>query len=134
MIAACPSVPEVDPDAISLFLRYRYTPAPLTARKGIRKLAAGTRLVVENGKARVERWWQFTPGPFEHMPSVEEAEEELLALYGRAVKRQLISDVPVGLLLSGGVDSGLLLALMAGSDRAGRHIAWVSATSLAATS
>src|SRR5262249_4690606 len=46
------------------------------------------------------------------MPSVQQAEEELLELYKRAVKRQLISDVPVGLLLSGGLDSGLLLALM----------------------
>jgi asparagine synthase (glutamine-hydrolysing) len=72
--------------------------------------------VVENGEARVERWWRFSPTPFEHMPSVEEAEEQLLELYGRAVKRQLISDVPVGLLLSGGVDSGLLLALMGRSN------------------
>jgi asparagine synthase (glutamine-hydrolysing) len=105
--------PDVDPDAVNLFLRYRYTPAPFTARKGIRKLAAGTRLIVERGQARIEKWWTFAPSPFEHMPTVHEAEQELLDLYGKAVRRQLISDVPVGLLLSGGVDSGLLLALMA---------------------
>jgi asparagine synthase (glutamine-hydrolysing) len=52
------------------------------------------------------------------MPSVDEAEEQLLELYKRAVKRQLISDVPLGLLLSGGLDSGLLLALMNQNGRA----------------
>jgi asparagine synthase (glutamine-hydrolysing) len=61
---------------------------------------------------RIERWWNFEPVPLDPMPSVEQAEEQLLELYKRAVKRQLISDVPLGLLLSGGLDSGLLLALM----------------------
>lgn len=104
--------PEVDPLALNLFLRYRYTPSPLTVFHGIKKLAPGTCLIVENGTARVERWWNFMPVPFNPMPTVEECEEELLAIYLRAVKRHLISDVPVGLLLSGGLDSSLLLALM----------------------
>lgn len=104
--------PDVDVNALNLFLRYRYTPAPLTPFKGIEKLAAGTRLVVERGKPRVERWWNFRPAPFDPMPSPAEAEETLHELYRKAVKRQLISDVPVGLFLSGGLDSGLLLALM----------------------
>ena len=104
--------PEPDAAALNLFLRYRYTPAPLTAFKGIKKLAAGTRLVVENGVPRLERWWTFRPAPFEPMPTAAEAEENLTQLYRTAVKRQLISDVPVGLFLSGGLDSGLLLALM----------------------
>jgi asparagine synthase (glutamine-hydrolysing) len=104
--------PDVEIAALNLFLRYRYTPSPLTAFKGINKLAAGTRLIIENGTPRLERWWNFRPVPFDPMPSLKEAEETLLELYRRAVKRQLISDVPVGLLLSGGLDSGLLLALM----------------------
>jgi asparagine synthase (glutamine-hydrolysing) len=104
--------PEIDPVALNLFLRYRYTPSPLTLFKGIKKLAPGTRLIVENGQPRFERWWNFQPVPLDPMPSIEEAEEELLELYTRAVRRQLISDVPLGLLLSGGLDSGLLLALM----------------------
>jgi asparagine synthase (glutamine-hydrolysing) len=104
--------PQVDPMALNLFLRYRYTPSPLTLFQGIKKLAPGTRLIIENGLPRVERWWNFKPAPFDPMPDPQQAEEELLALYQRAVKRQLISDVPVGLLLSGGLDSGLLLALM----------------------
>ena len=104
--------PAVDPVALNLFLRYRYTPSPLTLFQGIKKLAPGTRLVIENGSPCVERWWNFSPVPFDPMPAPQQAEEKLLALYERSVKRQLISDVPVGLLLSGGLDSGLLLALM----------------------
>ena len=112
VLAALQQRPEVDPVALNLFLRYRYTPSPLTILKGVEKLAPGTMLVFENGQHRRERWYQFTPRPFSPMPTSEEAGEELLAIYRRAIKRHLISDVPVGLLLSGGIDSGLLLALM----------------------
>src|ERR1019366_10750136 len=65
-----------------------------------------------NGSCQVSRWYNFRPVPFAPPKSPGEAIEELLALYQRAMRRQLISDVPVGLLLSGGLDSGLLLALM----------------------
>jgi asparagine synthase (glutamine-hydrolysing) len=102
----------VDPLALSLFLQYRYTPAPHTLHRGIRKLAAGTMLICEDGECREERWYRYRPRPFSPMPTPDEAQEELLAIYRRAVKRHLLSDVPVGLLLSGGLDSGLLLALM----------------------
>ncbi len=103
---------EIDPTSLNLFLRYRFTPSPYTIFKGIQKLAPGTKLVVQNGSYRVSRWYRFKPTPFSPAKSPEEAREELLALYQQAVRRQLISDVPVGLLLSGGLDSGLLLALM----------------------
>ena len=106
------SRPEVDPTALNLFLRFRYTPSPLTIYKNVRKLAPGTMLVVENGACREERWYQFTPEPFTKPMTDEDATDELLNLYRAAVKRHLLADVPVGLLLSGGVDSGLLLALM----------------------
>jgi len=104
--------PSVDPVAISLFLRYRYTPAPLTAFAGVRKLAPGEMLVAEPGELRTQRWYEFVPTPFPQQPTDEEATDALLELYRAAVKRHLISDVPVGLLLSGGMDSGLLLGLM----------------------
>ena len=103
---------EIDTTSLNLFLRYRFTPSPYTMFKGIRKLAPGTKLVVENGTCTVSRWYNFKPAPFSPPKSTNEAREELLAIYQRAIKRQLISDVPVGLLLSGGIDSGLLLALM----------------------
>ena len=103
---------ELDPLSLNLFLRHRYTPSPHTIVKGIRKLAPGTKLVVQDGSYEVSRWYRFKPAPFSPPKSLRQAREELLELYQRAVRRQLMSDVPVGLLLSGGIDSGLLLALM----------------------
>ena len=112
ILAAQKSRPDVDPTALNLFLRFRYTPSPLTIFQGIRKLAPGTMLVVEKGQCRQERWYKFIPTPFPTPKKKEEAVCELLELYRGAVKRHLLSDVPVGVLLSGGLDSGLLLALM----------------------
>jgi asparagine synthase (glutamine-hydrolysing) len=106
------SKPTVDPLALNLFLRFRYTPSPLTIFQGIRKLAPGTMLVVEDGKYREGRWYDYKPRPFSTPKEDQEATHELLELYRGAVRRHLLSDVPVGILLSGGLDSGLLLALM----------------------
>jgi len=110
--ATMPGRAEIDPTSLNLFLRYRYTPSPYTILKGVHKLAPGTKLTVQNGAYEVSRWYKFKPEPFAPTKSVDEAREELLAIYKTAVRRQLISDVPVGLLLSGGIDSGLLLGLM----------------------
>lgn len=112
VLAALPQRPGVDMTALNLFLRYRYTPSPLTLHEGVRKLAPGTMAVFENGRFRVERWHRPKPQLFTPPKSDAEAAEELLDVYKRAVKRHLLSDVPVGLLLSGGMDSGLLLGLM----------------------
>jgi len=112
VLAAVGQRPEVDPVALNLFLRYRYTPSPLTIFTGIEKLAPGTMLVVENGSARRERWYRYAPTPFPTPKTENEACDELMQLYRDAMRRHLISDVPVGLLLSGGMDSALLLALM----------------------
>src|ERR1039457_6060900 len=112
VLAADESRPQVDPVAVNLFLRFRYTPSPLTIFQGVCKLAPGSMLVVENDKCREERWYDFRPEPFAKMPSDRDATEELFQLYRGAVKRHLLADVPVGILLSGGLDSGLLLALM----------------------
>jgi asparagine synthase (glutamine-hydrolysing) len=112
ILAATKEKSEIDPISLNLFLRYRYTPSPLTLFKGICKLAPGTMLIFEDGKYRIERWYQYRPIPFSTRISDIQVKEELVALYKAAVKRHLISDVPVGLLLSGGIDSGLLLALM----------------------
>jgi asparagine synthase (glutamine-hydrolysing) len=103
---------DVDPNSLNLFLRYRYTPSPNTMFRGIRKLSAGTMLVCEKGVSSLRQWYSYRPTPFSPKKSVAEAREELQHLYTQSMKRHLLSDVPVGLLLSGGVDSGLLLALM----------------------
>src|SRR3989440_1506719 len=112
ILAVQDSRTEVDPLALNMVLRFRYTPSPLTIFQGIRKLASGTMLVVENGTYREERWYNYKPTPFSSPKKDNEAREELLQLYRAAVRRHLLSDVPVGILLSGGLDSGLLLGLM----------------------
>jgi asparagine synthase (glutamine-hydrolysing) len=112
ILAALNEKPNINPAAINLFLRYRYAPAPHTIYKGIQKLAAGTCLIVENGTAAVKRWWNSKPQTFDPAPNESQVKEELLELYRQAVKSHLISDVPLGILLSGGVDSNMLLALM----------------------
>lgn len=110
--AALSQRPAVDPLALNLFLRYRYTPSPLTLYQGIRKLAPGTLAVFDREGYRTELWYRYRPTLFSASKPDADIKEELLALYQQALKRHLLSDVPVGLLLSGGIDSGLLLALM----------------------
>jgi asparagine synthase (glutamine-hydrolysing) len=112
VLAATNETAEIDSGSLNLFLRYRYTPSPYTMYQGVRKLAPGTMLTFENGTHKLERWYRYKPVPFSPMKSVGEAQEELTELYKQSMKRHLLSDVPLGLLLSGGVDSGLLLALM----------------------
>jgi asparagine synthase (glutamine-hydrolysing) len=112
VLAGLGARPEVDPVALNLFLRYRYTPSPLTIFRGIEKLPPGAMLICEPGRVRTERWYRYAPEPFDPPVDEDEALEKLGELYRGAVRRHLISDVPVGILLSGGVDSGLLLALM----------------------
>lgn len=112
ILAGLQEKPRVDPTALNLFLRYRYTPSPFTVFQGIQKLAPGEMLIAQGGVTKTTRWYRFEPKPYLPMPSIDEATETLLDLYKSAVKRHLISDVPLGLLLSGGIDSGLLLALM----------------------
>jgi asparagine synthase (glutamine-hydrolysing) len=112
ILAAGTETAEPDPTALSLFLRYRFTPSPYTVFKGIKKLAAGTMLIFEDGAYKLHRWYRFCPKPFSTPKSGAQAQDELLEIYKCAVKRHLLSDVPLGLLLSAGVDSALLLALM----------------------
>lgn len=112
VLAGMKERPAPDPNALNLFLRYRFTPSPYTMLQGIRKLAAGSMLICENKTVRLQQWYQYEPSPFPASKRQEEIEDELAELYKRSVQRHLLSDVPVGLLLSGGIDSALLLALM----------------------
>jgi len=112
VLAARGGRPPLDATALNLLLRFRYVPAPWTVYEGVRKLAPGEMAVFENGGWALKRWYRLPAQ--EGTPEIrdDEAIEELDALYRRALKRHLLSDVPVGLLLSGGIDSGLLLGLM----------------------
>jgi asparagine synthase (glutamine-hydrolysing) len=74
VVAGLDARPRLDPVALNLFLRYRYTPSPLTPYEGIRKLAAGTLLVIENGVARTERWWDYDGTPLDVSVSTARAD------------------------------------------------------------
>ena len=76
-----PGTTEIDTTSLNLFLRYRFTPSPYTIFKGVRKLAPGTKLTVQNGVCEVSRWYKFRPKPFRPAKSPAEATEELLSLY-----------------------------------------------------
>lgn len=118
-LAAAPGV-DLTPDrqALSEYLACLYVPAPRTAFAGIRKLPPGGLLRWQaGGDVQVRRWWQpaYVGG---RRPSVDEAVEEMLPLVRRAVLDRMVSDVPVGCFLSGGIDSSVIAALMAQELRA----------------
>jgi asparagine synthase (glutamine-hydrolysing) len=106
---------EVDPDAVEAFLAFNSVPAPYSIFTGTRKLPAGHLLVWEDGRVRVERYARPAPAPASEVRDEDPAElaEELRARLRDSVRAHLIADVPVGVLLSGGVDSSLLAALAA---------------------
>jgi asparagine synthase (glutamine-hydrolysing) len=101
----------IDPSALPLYLTYGYVPTPLTFYRRIRKLPPASCLVLETDRgAREWSYWSldFTPRPI----GVEEAQEELRARMRAAVRRRMVSDVPLGAFLSGGVDSTIVVGLM----------------------
>jgi asparagine synthase (glutamine-hydrolysing) len=104
---------QVNPLALHHYLTLQYTPDPLTIYEGMHQLPAAHKLVVERGGApQVSRWWQLD---FEPKCELSEPEviEQARALFGMIVERQLIAEVPLGAFLSGGIDSSIIVALMA---------------------
>jgi asparagine synthase (glutamine-hydrolysing) len=106
---------EIDLDALEAFLAFNSIPAPYSIFREVRKLPAGHVLVWENGAVTVERFARPGPAAADELRDGDEAEliEELRARMRDSVRAHLLSDVPVGVLLSGGVDSAALAALAA---------------------
>ncbi|MGH9766337.1 MAG: asparagine synthase (glutamine-hydrolyzing), partial [Blastocatellia bacterium] len=107
---------EVNLEAISDFLTFGYVPDPQTAFKGIYKLPPGHTLVFKDGQIRARRYWNFNYGGENGVePRSNEAEyiERLRELLAESVRIRLESEVPLGLFLSGGIDSSAVAALMA---------------------
>ncbi len=99
---------QLDPAALDCWLSLNYVPAPWTFIEGIEKLPPGQWLEWRDGKTRSETWWELplpTPVPL----GAEEAMEHLDALLDSSVREHLVADVPVGLWLSGGMDSSTIL-------------------------
>ena len=105
----------IDLDALEAFLAFNSVPGPLTIFADVRKLQAGHLLVWEDDIARLERFARPRPASASEVRDDDEAEliEELRARMRDSVRAHLVSDVPVGVLLSGGIDSSLLAALAA---------------------
>jgi asparagine synthase (glutamine-hydrolysing) len=106
---------EIDLDALEAFLAFNSIPAPLTIFRDARKLPPGHVLTWEDGNVRLERFARPAPVPADELREDDEAEliEELRARLRDSVRAHLVADVPVGVLLSGGIDSSALAALAA---------------------
>ncbi|MCK4935209.1 MAG: asparagine synthase (glutamine-hydrolyzing) [Elusimicrobiales bacterium] len=104
---------EVDLTAIDAYLSLQYIPSPLSIFKSIRKLKPASMLVFENGKSEISEYWDL-PLKEEKLDylSIEETKERLYSELFEATKIRMISDVPLGAFLSGGVDSSVIVALM----------------------
>lgn len=112
LLAGLTDVPPVYPQAIRLYLRFGYVPAPHDAFQGFRKLLPGHYLLWRHGRTSVHRYWRLPDDQVEMHE--EEAVGEFRRLFKQSVERRLISDVPLGALLSGGIDSSAVVATMAG--------------------
>src|SRR6185369_3857419 len=112
VLLAHPAVrPNLNLNALRQYLSYDYVPAPLSIYEGISKLPAAHTLTLEDGKVKVERYWRLSYKPRLPVPTVPEAAEQLRELLADAVRMRLVSDVPLGVLLSGGLDSSVVTAL-----------------------
>ncbi|MDR7420808.1 MAG: asparagine synthase (glutamine-hydrolyzing), partial [Armatimonadota bacterium] len=104
--------PEADPAAIQAYLALQYVPSPRSAFRGVNKLPPAHYLVVRDGRIEIARYWRLRYEP-KLGCSEDEAAERLLHHLDEAVRLRLVSDVPLGAFLSGGLDSGTVVALMA---------------------
>ena len=112
-IFAWPGFPRrADLSALHDYLTFQAVPAPATAFAGLSRLPPGHMAILEDGKLRLERYWR-APSPKETKSRGPEAREEFLALFDEAVRLRMVADVPLGAFLSGGIDSGAVVAAMA---------------------
>ncbi len=112
-ILRCPGIKKsIDPVALNNYLTFEYIPSPRSIFKEIRKLEPGHWLTWQQGKIEIQPYWKLIPERKEW--GEKEASERLLELLENSVKLRLVSDVPLGVFLSGGIDSSIVVALMAG--------------------
>lgn len=102
---------ELNPQALQEYLALEYVPAPSTIFRNIHKLPAGSYLLVENGQVKIDSYW--SPRITRSKISFHDACDKVIELLDRSIKLRLISDVPLGIFLSGGIDSSGLTALAA---------------------
>jgi len=104
---------EIDPEGVDLYLTFRFVPAPWTILRSVRKLPPGTTLAWHGGEPQVARYWELPPaGEGGEVLDGLRAADRLEALLAESVRSRLVSDVPLGAYLSGGLDSSLIVAMM----------------------
>jgi asparagine synthase (glutamine-hydrolysing) len=113
ILAVAPELVQVNREGLLQYFYFGYIPDPLTALERIHKLPPGHVLEYENGKSSTRQYWDVPEYGTHPSMSEEECLEELERRLEEAVRIRLISDVPLGALLSGGVDSSIIVALMA---------------------
>src|SRR6266576_265537 len=112
VLLAHPAVrPNLNLNALRQYLSFDYVPAPLSIYEGIQKLPAAHTLTLEDGRITIKPYWRLCYETLQPPPSEQEAAEHLQELLADAVRMRLVSDVPLGVLLSGGVDSSTIAAL-----------------------
>jgi asparagine synthase (glutamine-hydrolysing) len=104
--------PEVDLEALDLYLTFQYVPGPATMFRNVRKLPPGHMLIAEDGRVEVRRFWDTVFWIGERGVDFEDAADEFKQIFVEAVRTHLVSDVPIGVLLSGGIDSSAVVAAM----------------------
>jgi asparagine synthase (glutamine-hydrolysing) len=112
ILAVAETGPQLDPLALDSYLRLGYVAAPRSIFAGIQKLPTASLLVVEDGRTRIKSYWTL-PADVDRTTTEEEWVEQLRASIERSVTSQMVSDVPLGAFLSGGVDSSAVVAFMA---------------------
>ncbi len=111
-LLAHPAVrPGLNIAALRQYLSFDYVPAPLSIYEGIQKLPAAHYLTVEGGRVDVSQYWRLSYKTREPVPTEDEAAHRLESLLAESVRMRMVSDVPLGVLLSGGVDSSAVAAL-----------------------
>jgi len=102
---------EIDPDALASFFSLSYIPAPLSIFKDIRKLPAGHSLTICDGKVTIKKYWDVYFNP-DHSKNEKYFRNKFMEIFDEAVRLRMISDVPIGAFLSGGIDSGMVVGAM----------------------
>lgn len=103
---------EIDHAALRKYLAYEYVPSPFSIFRNIYKLEAGTKLLLKNGRKKIEGYWDISFEKPDSRFDLKKCESQLLALLKESVKKRLISDVPLGVFLSGGIDSSAIVCMM----------------------
>lgn len=103
----------IDEESLSKYFLYGFVPAPASIFKNIQKLLPGHFFTIDStGEAKIKKYWELDYRVQEEFFGEEELENEIIKYLEKAVQKRLIADVPVGVFLSGGIDSGLITAMM----------------------